>query len=75
MIFSLITNPAAAAYQLCRGHRAVVCTSTFFGMLSAVGGFVVSYYANLPTGACIVLASTAIFALAAACRALSGPAQ
>jgi len=38
-------------------------------MLSAVGDFVVSYYANLPTGACIVLASTAIFALAAAYRA------
>ena len=45
------------------------------GLGKTVGGFVVSYYANLPTGACIVLASTAIFALAAAYRALSGPAQ
>jgi manganese/iron transport system permease protein len=71
MIFSLITNPAAAAYQLCRGHRAVVGVSTLFGTLSAVGGFVVSYYADLPTGACIVLASAAIFALAAAYRAVA----
>jgi manganese/iron transport system permease protein len=71
MIFSLITNPAAAAYQICRGHRAVVCTSTFFGALSAVGGFAVSYYADLPTGACIVLASAVVFALAATYRALT----
>ena len=69
MIFSLITNPAAAAYQICRGHRAVVVTSTAFGVLSAVGGFIASYYLNLPTGACIVLASAAIFALAATYRA------
>jgi len=69
MIFSLITNPAAAAYQICRSHKAVVLASTLFGTLSAVGGFVFSYWFNLPTGACIVLASVAIFALAAAYRA------
>jgi manganese/iron transport system permease protein len=71
MIFSLITNPAAAAYQICRGHRAVVLTSTLFGVLSAVGGFIASYYLNLPTGACIVLASTVVFALAALYRTLA----
>ena len=75
MIFSLITNPAAAAYQICRGHRAVVCTATLFGTLSAVGGVAVSYYAHLPTGACIVLASAVIFALAAAYRACTGSAD
>jgi len=72
MIFSLITNPAAAAYQLCRGHRAIVATSMAFGVLSAVGGFLVSYHLNLPTGACIVLASTILYALAVGCRVLSG---
>lgn len=71
MIFSLITNPAAAAYQICRGHRAVICVSTAFGALSAVGGFIASYYLDLPTGACIVLASALIFALAALYRALT----
>jgi len=75
MIFSLITNPAAAAYQVCRGHRAVIVTSTLFGVVSAVGGFIVSYYLNLPTGACIVLASTLLFALAAGWRAIRGRAD
>ncbi len=65
MIFSLITNPAAAAYQICRGHKAVVITATLFGILSAVLGFMTSFWLDLPTGACIVLVSTFIFAASA----------
>ena len=68
MIFSLITNPAAAAYQICRGHRAVVLTATLFGVLSAVLGFMASFYFDLPTGGCIVIASTAIFGLSVGYR-------
>jgi manganese/iron transport system permease protein len=75
MIFSLITNPAAAAYQVCRGHRSVIFASTLFGTLSAVGGFVFSYCLNLPTGACTVLTSTVLFALAVAWRTLAGRAD
>jgi len=71
MIFSLITNPAAAAYQICRGHRAVVVVSMAFGVVSAAGGFIVSYYLDLPTGACIVLVSTLLYALSAGYKALS----
>jgi manganese/iron transport system permease protein len=71
MIFSLITNPAAAAYQLCRGHTAVVITAVLLGMFSATAGFLASYHMNLPTGACIVLVSTVIFAGAALLRHLT----
>ncbi|NLW83038.1 MAG: metal ABC transporter permease [Phycisphaerae bacterium] len=70
MIFSLITNPAAAAYQLCKGHTAVVLMSVLLGMFSATAGFLLSLYWNLPTGACIVLVSTLIFAAAAVARRL-----
>lgn len=68
LIFALITNPAAAAYQIGRGHKSVVIISTSLGVLSAVGGFLISFYSNLPTGACIVITSTVIFALAVAFR-------
>lgn len=68
MIFSLITNPAAAAYQICKGHTHIAVASVGFGLLSAVAGFLLSFYYNLPTGACIVLVSTAIFAAAAGIR-------
>ena len=72
MIFSLITCPAAAAYQVCKGYVPVVITSTCFGMLSTLAGFFVSYYLNLPTGACIVIVSVAIFALTTLYKHISG---
>jgi len=70
MIFSLITCPAAAAYQICTGHRSVIFAATVFGMASAVAGFLVSYYLDLPTGACIVIVSAIIFAVSASYRTL-----
>lgn len=68
MIFSLITNPSAAAYQVCRGHRSVVITATLLGAMTAVVGFLFSFYLELPTGACIVIVSTLTFGLAAVYR-------
>ncbi|HCO96201.1 MAG TPA: cation ABC transporter permease [Phycisphaerales bacterium] len=68
MIFSLITCPAAAAYQICTGHKSVIVAATFFGMASAVIGFLVSYYLNLPTGACIVIISALFFTVSALYR-------
>jgi ABC-type Mn2+/Zn2+ transport system permease subunit len=41
-------------------------------MLSAMIGFVVSFYLDLPTGACIVIVSAAIFALAGLYGAIRG---
>ena len=72
LIFSLITNPAAAAYQVCRGYRSVMIVSMLFGIVSAVAGFLISLWLDLPTGACIVLISAFIFALAAIYRAVIG---
>jgi manganese/iron transport system permease protein len=72
MIFSLITCPAAAAYQICTGHKSVIAASTLFGMASAILGFLVSYYLDLPTGACIVIISTLFFAVSALYRTLRG---
>ena len=71
MIFSLIINPAAAAYQICRGHKSVVLTATLLGTLTAIIGFLVSFYSQkLPTGACIVIVGTVIFAISALYRAI-----
>ncbi len=65
LIFCLITNPPAAAYQICSSYKSVVIVSVFFGVLSAVGGLFMSLQFNLPTGAAVVLTSTAIFILCA----------
>ncbi|ARN56508.1 metal ABC transporter permease [Sedimentisphaera salicampi] len=71
MVFSLITNPAAAAYQVCSKHKTVIIAASGFGMLSTVLGFLVSYWFDLPSGACIVLLSTAVFAGAAGWRRIA----
>ena len=71
MIFCLITNPAAGAYQICKDFRTVVIASVVFGIVSTVAGFLLSYRFNLPTGACIVLVSTAIFAVCVGCKKMS----
>ena len=72
MIFSLITCPAAAAYQVCKGYVPVLITSACFGMLSTMVGFFVSYYLDLPTGACIVIVSVVIFALTTLFKHITG---
>lgn len=71
MIYSLITNPAAAAFQLVRGSRRAVMLAIVFGAVSGVGGFVLSAVTDVPSGAVIVLLSAAIVGLAAGYRAIA----
>jgi manganese/iron transport system permease protein len=72
MIFSLITCPAAAAYQICKGYVQVILMSALFGMLSSLAGFFISFYLNLPTGACIVIVSVSIFGLTTLFKHMTG---
>ena len=64
LIFSLILNPASAAYQLTYNMRTMFILSAVFGIVSGWVGLVLSYVFNLPSGATIVIVSTIIFALA-----------
>ena len=66
MIYSLLTNPAAAAYEIAGSMRQVRVVAIVSGTVSTVGGFWLSYGLNVPTGACIVIASTLIYLLALA---------
>lgn len=67
MIYSLITNPAAAAFQLARGGGRVMILATLIGAASGLGGFLLSAFTDLPSGAVIVLLSSTFVATAAAC--------
>jgi manganese/iron transport system permease protein len=64
LIFSLILNPAAAAYQLTYSMKRMFILSACFGVLSGWGGLLISYVFNIPSGATIVLTSSFIFLLA-----------
>jgi manganese/iron transport system permease protein len=68
MIYSLISNPAAAAFQLARGCRQALLLSAALGAASGLGGFLISAATDLPSGAVIVLLSSALLLVAALVR-------
>lgn len=65
LIFSLILNPAAAAYQLTYSMKRMFLLSAVFGVASGWLGLLLSYLFNIPSGATIVIVSSAIFGVAA----------
>ena len=65
LIFSLILNPAAAAYQLTYSMKKMFLLSASFGVISGWMGLLFSYVFNIPSGATIVVTSSIIFLLAA----------
>lgn len=67
LIFSLILNPAAAAYQLTYNMKRMFILSAAFGVLSGWIGLLLSYLFDVPSGATIVITSSIIFMVAAIC--------
>ena len=65
LIFSLIMNPAAAAYQLTYDMKKLFLISAAFGVLSGWGGLLLSYIFDIPSGATIVITSSLIFMVCA----------
>jgi manganese/iron transport system permease protein len=65
LIFSLILNPAAAAYQLTYSMKKMFLLAAAFGVLSSWAGLFFSYLFDIPSGATIVITSSIIFLLAA----------
>jgi manganese/iron transport system permease protein len=65
LIFSLILNPAAAAYQLTYSMKRMFLLSAAFGVLSSWTGLWLSYVFDVPSGATIVVTSSVIFMIAA----------
>ena len=72
MIYALIANPAAAAFQLVRGFGRSLAVATVLGGVSGLGGFLISAATDLPTGAVIVLFSSTLVAAAALIRRARG---
>ena len=66
LIFNLILNPAAAAYQLTYNLRVMFVLAALFGILSTWVGLFLSCLLDVPSGATIVIVSAVIFVLAAA---------
>lgn len=64
LVYCLVLNPAAAAFQLTFSLRKMFLLAALFGVLSCWLGLAASYLWDLMAGASIILVSTLIFALA-----------
>ena len=51
----LLILPAATAYLLTDSFTRMLWGGAFLGLLASVGGLFLSFYANIPSGPCIVL--------------------
>ncbi|MBN1484123.1 MAG: metal ABC transporter permease [Chloroflexia bacterium] len=63
LVMALLVTPAATAYLLTRRLPTMMLLAGLFGVLSAVVGLYLSYYASVASGAAIVLVCTAFFLL------------
>ncbi|MER3421848.1 MAG: metal ABC transporter permease, partial [Nitrospiraceae bacterium] len=65
LVFAMVLIPASTAYQLTYSLTHMTLYALIIGIASAVGGVLLSYLWDVPTGPAIVLLATALFALSA----------
>lgn len=73
LISALMIVPNAAGQQVARSFRTAILWAVAFGFASAVGGVVVSFYADTSSGGTIVLCAIGIFVVVALGRAAVQP--
>jgi manganese/iron transport system permease protein len=64
LIFALLIQPGATALQLTYDLRAFFLIAATAGVGACVSGLLISYFFDLPSGASVVVMTTAIFGLA-----------
>ena len=63
MVVSLLSVPQATAALWTKTYGRMVCLSAVFAYLGCLLGLAVSYYADVPGGASIIMASIAVYAV------------
>lgn len=58
---ALLITPAASAYQFAEDFKTMMIISVALGLVSCIGGLILSYYLNTASGATIVMLSTTMF--------------
>ena len=61
LISSLLILPSVTALQITRGFKMTIVTASLVGVLSVILGVFVSFMADLPTGATIVILNFLFF--------------
>jgi ABC-type Mn2+/Zn2+ transport system permease subunit len=63
LMLALLIAPAATARLLTNRLHIMIALASAFGVISGILGFYISYYADVPSGAAIVLTMSGLFAL------------
>src|SRR5690606_38355714 len=63
---ALVVIPAAIGYELSLNFRGMLAISLISGVASSLGGLILSYLYDMPSGATIVLCATALFLVSVA---------
>jgi zinc transport system permease protein len=61
LVSALLVIPGAAASQITRRYNSMIAFSILIALISTSGGLIISYYADLPSGATIVTLASLIF--------------
>jgi len=61
LVAAMLVTPGATAYLISKRLKNMMFISALFGILSSLAGLYLSYYANIASGAAIVICATAIF--------------
>ncbi len=61
LVSALLVIPGAAASQITRRYDSMIAFSILIALISTSGGLIISYYADLPSGATIVSLASFIF--------------
>ena len=63
LMLALLITPAATARLMVKRLHHMIVIASLLGIASGVVGFYLSYYLDIPSGACIVLTTSVIFGL------------
>jgi zinc transport system permease protein len=72
LVAALMVLPVSAAGRIAWSMRSTLALSVVIGLGSALSGLTISYYADLPPGATIVLVAAAVYLVALAQSAVRG---
>jgi len=61
LVAAMLVTPSATAYLISKRLKNMMIFSALFGILSSIIGLYLSYFANIASGAAIVICSTTIF--------------
>ncbi|WP_414047472.1 metal ABC transporter permease [Macrococcus equi] len=63
LVVALLITPASSAYLVSKSLHSMMILSALFGLISAASGMYISYLLNVPSGACIVICASIIYAV------------